>query len=225
MRRAMRDEQKEERRQVILDAAWQLFQSNPYETVNISDVARDAGLAKGTVYLYFKTKEELFLVVQEQQFRRWFDEIDAQLQALENDGTIPTVAALMTDSLSQRSTLMRLFAIVHVILEQNVEYKAILRFKHMLLERLLRTGALLETCLPGLGPGQGARLLLRAYALVIGLQHLADPAPLVRQALQNEPDLAIFKIDFAGEFLATLIDLLKGLLIPEGDETNEQPTV
>ena len=61
MRRAIREDQKLVRRQQILDTAWGLFQENDYEHVNIIDVAKGAGLAKGTVYLYFKTKEELFL--------------------------------------------------------------------------------------------------------------------------------------------------------------------
>ena len=99
MRRAIRDEQKAARREHILSVAWQLFQENAYDDVTMRGVAQGAGLAKGTVYLYVETKEELFLAVQKQQFALWFDGVDAQLAAMDAPATIETVADAITDSL------------------------------------------------------------------------------------------------------------------------------
>jgi hypothetical protein len=45
---------------------------------------------------------------------------------------------------------------------------------------------------------------------VIGLQHLADPASLVRNVLR-EPDMQLFTIHFAAEFSEMLDALLRGL--------------
>lgn len=210
MRRATNDAQKEQRRQAILDTAWSLFQAEPYDAVSISEVAQRAGLAKGTIFLYFKTKEELFLAIQEQQFLDWFEQVDAQLEALGQARPIPEVARLIADSLSSRPALTRLFAILHTTLERNIEYEAARHFKRLLLERITRTGTLLERTLPFLGEGDGAALLMRAYALVIGIQHLADPAPVVREVLRDESEMAVFEIDFAQEFLTTFTYLLYG---------------
>jgi AcrR family transcriptional regulator len=44
----------------IVDAALRRFLSDGFERTRMLDVARDAGLAKGTLYLYFPTKEALF---------------------------------------------------------------------------------------------------------------------------------------------------------------------
>ena len=63
-RRAIGDKQKQRRRQAMIDVAWQLFQQSSYQAITMAEVAERAGIAKGTVYLYFKTKEELFLAVQ-----------------------------------------------------------------------------------------------------------------------------------------------------------------
>jgi TetR/AcrR family transcriptional regulator len=70
----------------------------------------------------------------------------------------------------------------------------------------------LEQILPFLIPGDGVHLLLRSHALVIGLQHLSNPAPIISEVLQA-PDLHIFEIDFAREFSSTLEALLYGLEI------------
>jgi AcrR family transcriptional regulator len=48
------------RQQAILDAARRIFARLGYAATNIENIAKEAGIAKGTVYLYFKSKEELF---------------------------------------------------------------------------------------------------------------------------------------------------------------------
>ncbi len=210
MRRATSDEQKQQRRAAILAVAWQLFQELPFAEITMSSVAEQAGLAKGTIYLYFTTKEELFLALQEQQFISWFDDLDTRLQALQGQQSIPQVATQVSDSLAQRPGMIRLLAMLHGVLEQNIAYETALRFKTMLLTRLSQTGGLLEGCLDFLPPGAGAQVLLRAYALMIGLYQLAEPTPLIRQVLA-EPGLEPFVIDFATEFAASFSTLLLGM--------------
>jgi AcrR family transcriptional regulator len=49
-----------ERRQAIVDAALVEFSANGFAAARLEDIAARAGVAKGTIYLYFKDKEELF---------------------------------------------------------------------------------------------------------------------------------------------------------------------
>ena len=51
------------RRQRIVRAALRALASSDYDQVKISEVARDAGVALGTVYRYFASKEHLFAAV------------------------------------------------------------------------------------------------------------------------------------------------------------------
>jgi AcrR family transcriptional regulator len=209
-RRAVKEEQKLERRQTLLDVAWELFQTTPYQSITMNEIAERAGLAKGTVYLYFKTKEELFLSLQEQQFEAWFAEVDARLGAAPVQADpILQIVEIFCETLQQRPGLTRLLAIVHSVLEQNIDFETALRFKRMLSGHVIKTGGLLEARLHFLQPGQGAQLLQRIYALAIGLQHLADPAPVVQSVL-NEHELHIFLVDFSSEFTAVLQALLYG---------------
>lgn len=210
MRRAMRESDKAERRQLLRDVAWRLFQERAYEQINVQDVAREAELAKGTVYLYFATKEELFLSVQEQQFAAWFDALDAGLRALPPGGSADEVAAIIATSVAAAPSLIRLLTITHTILERNAGPEAIGRLKGLMRARLIATGALLEAALPALRPGQGARALLHGYALMAGLHGLAEPAPSARQAIHDNPDLALFSVDFAAELREALAALLRG---------------
>ena len=54
---------KEDRPQEITEAAFEAFAQHGYTATKVEDVARRAGVSKGLLYLYFKTKEELFKAV------------------------------------------------------------------------------------------------------------------------------------------------------------------
>src|SRR2546427_6633872 len=48
-----------DKRAIILRAATRVFARNGYFNSKVADIAREAGVADGTVYLYFKSKEEI----------------------------------------------------------------------------------------------------------------------------------------------------------------------
>jgi AcrR family transcriptional regulator len=62
---------KEHKKQAIADAAKELFSKYGYKTVSMDKIAVKSEVAKGTLYLYFKDKEELFLYL----FTEIIDEI------------------------------------------------------------------------------------------------------------------------------------------------------
>jgi AcrR family transcriptional regulator len=58
-----KEKEKEQRRNTIIDAAQALFFAKPYDEITIEAIAERAQLAKGTVYLYFTSKEEVYSAV------------------------------------------------------------------------------------------------------------------------------------------------------------------
>ena len=61
--RARSAEQKALRREAVLEAAEAYFLEVGYEAFSMAQLAKKAGLVKGTLYLYFKTREELFMTL------------------------------------------------------------------------------------------------------------------------------------------------------------------
>lgn len=61
---------KEEVRKELLDEAAKHFAKFGFEGSNINDISQDAGYAKGTIYNYFRSKEELFGTVIEEAAQR-----------------------------------------------------------------------------------------------------------------------------------------------------------
>lgn len=57
--------QTRDKRQIILDIATRIFSHYGYGKTSLDDIAAEAGVAKGTIYYYFPSKEDLFIAVVE----------------------------------------------------------------------------------------------------------------------------------------------------------------
>ena len=64
-------------REAISDAAIRLLTEKGLESLTMEAVAEVVGIAKGTVYNYFRSKEELLVAVHDRAVRALFDEVDA----------------------------------------------------------------------------------------------------------------------------------------------------
>lgn len=72
---------KSRKRHRIVQAATELFIQHGYRKTSVDEVARRAGVAKGTVYLYFKTKADLLTQAIVEEKKRYLIEIKPILEA------------------------------------------------------------------------------------------------------------------------------------------------
>jgi TetR/AcrR family transcriptional regulator, fatty acid metabolism regulator protein len=59
---------RKQQREKILDAAFEVFGSKGYYEAKMIDIAKLAGVSKGTLYLYFSSKESLYIAVNNRSF-------------------------------------------------------------------------------------------------------------------------------------------------------------
>lgn len=202
--RARSAEEKASREAAFVAAARRALEAQSYDDVTVADLASRAGLTKASAYLYFATKESLFLRVIEIELEAWFATLEAALKK-----TKPAaVPALIARTLSEAPVLLHLLTLLHGRIEQNLTLAELTRFKLFLGDALARVGGALEARL-ALPKGAGARLLLRTHALTIGLRQMAEPPDLVRQVIRANPALAGMTPDFEAELAASLADWLK----------------
>lgn len=77
----MSREELNQKREHILDAALRLFADKGYHVTTMQDISQAAGIAKGSVYSYFDSKEQLLLSI----YEHYMNQIDAGLYALDQD--------------------------------------------------------------------------------------------------------------------------------------------
>jgi AcrR family transcriptional regulator len=63
------------KRRQIIDGARRMFLAQGFDAASMSEIAREAGVSKGTLYVYFKSKEELFEAIVEEQCREQAEQI------------------------------------------------------------------------------------------------------------------------------------------------------
>ena len=59
------------RKNQILDSGKKLFAKHGYYEINVEDILRDAHISRGTFYIYFKNKEDLFISILEKFLAEW----------------------------------------------------------------------------------------------------------------------------------------------------------
>ncbi|MBL8309514.1 MAG: TetR/AcrR family transcriptional regulator [Burkholderiales bacterium] len=168
--RAMDGDDKEARRQAILDAAERLF-ADRHELVNVADVAEAAGLAKGTVYLYFQTKEEIYLALHLRHVERFFTTLIHLLESGQ-PFAFEQLHRLTDEHMVRAPIYMPLGACCIGFAPDAVPIEAAGHFQAQLTHWLIRAGRGLEHHFPKLPAGEGARLLKHSYAMMIGMYSL-----------------------------------------------------
>lgn len=206
--RAMLDEDKQLRRHAILSAAAALLIQHPERLASVEDVARRTGLAKGTMYLYFATKEEIYLAVHEQQTHEFFDTLETLLASERGRPSLKRLTSNVVEAIRQHPAFLPL-AIQCPEFERNADVDVIARCKAGIGARLEQIGTTLETMYARLKKGDGARLLIRSYGLMLGLWQLTAPTS-AREPLLERAELSVFRLDCLVQLEAALYALWRG---------------
>lgn len=96
LRRAVSDEDKQQRRREILEAAKRVFADRGFHETTIADVARRADLSYGVVYWYFDSKDELFHALMATEEDRLRASIARALADVGDDGVDGILATAVT---------------------------------------------------------------------------------------------------------------------------------
>jgi TetR/AcrR family transcriptional regulator len=162
--RARTQEDKSFRRIQILDAAEKYFQEVGYEAFSMASLARMAGVAKGTLYLYFTTREEVFLTLYNRSLVRWSHRFTEQFNDTMTDQKY--VETLYATALVDGSFIPLLTRLEHVI-EHNVAIDSLIQSKRIFIEQVDRIAELSSSILD-LTKVQTSELIRTLGVLLVG---------------------------------------------------------
>jgi AcrR family transcriptional regulator len=212
--RAMAVADKAERRNAILDAAESLFLEHPDRMANVAEVAEAAGVAKGTVYLYFPSKEEMLLALHERHVAAFFADLTALLNT-PGPHDFDAIFAVTRKHIIRGPGYLPLTSICFGLMDRELPLERAVEFKVRVGELLATAGARLERVFAGLAPGDGIALLCNSYGLMVGMWQLLNPNKRLGPALEK-PELRMFRVDYEREVEAALRALWTGTLVQKG---------
>ena len=179
----------------------------------MAEIAKAAGLAKGTVFLYFRTKEEVFLDLAEAAVAEWASALEQRIAALPDvsaEEAVERLADAMVEPVVAEGR-GKLMAILDDTLEHNIDHRRARQFKLRMKALLARVGGLLEQRLPGLEEGEGATSLHALFVCLIGAYKVSTPSRVVRRVIA-EPGMEVFRAEFGPLLRRLVVCHLRGAL-------------
>ena len=95
------------RRIQILEAAASVFAEKGYQRATIKEIAACADVSPGTIYLYFKNKRDLLLMIADRLTGQAMSQTVSQLARLEPEAYLPTIIEGFLDFIQRNSALLQ----------------------------------------------------------------------------------------------------------------------
>jgi AcrR family transcriptional regulator len=205
--RARSSEQKALRRQAILEAAETYFLEVGYEAFSMAQLARKTGVVKGTLYLYFKTKEELFLTLYEQSLIRWSQTFIGYLS--DSMASKAYAQTLYNTALADGSFLPLLIRLGHII-EHNVEIPRLIKSKRVFIVQVEAVAVSTSASLK-LSTAQAREVVKTMGVLLIGATR-ADQGPSIDYE-ELPGDVQVLIASFSSEplFVKNAVRIIEGI--------------
>ena len=202
-RLARAKEQRALKKQRILEEAGSLFARMAYSAVTLDTIGQRAEVERGVASMYFRSKEELFLIVFKDCLAEWYDSLEIEIKKADEAWDRAHLVSLVAHSIASRPDLTRFLSLLPVVLEQDIEAMEVFRFQKWRCDRMSALGDQMEQHTVDLGGGEGFGFLYRIQLIAGGLEVASSPRGAAAFD-RNDPDFADLWVEMEHE-LARLI--------------------
>ena len=209
---SLTEKQKTDRANKIAEVAWQLFETRPFTKITMAEVAKTAGVSKGTLFNYFDCKESLFMTLLLTGYQEYFNDVMQLIQA-KASLTLADFIDLLLDQtkvlIETKPTLVRLNALRGPVLEQGANMAQTVAYREKLYAKNQALGQAVVARIPSLTVKEVSRLMLVQSAIISGLMNMAslnafNHHPLTKVNFEN------FQIDLVNDAVAVFGNYLAG---------------
>lgn len=197
-RRATTQDERAARRRLLLSATSSLLEKWSLEDVNVDRIADLAGVSKGTVYLYFRTREELILEVFDHHHGRWLERLAAAIREAPGDPTPGDIGRILVATLAESPLLLQLFGRIGGLLGGSVSPEAAQLLRSRQEARRTEVARVLDRRLPTMTVLKAEQWLIRVEALIAGIASLA-PSPAPRTRTVDSSGVRLLDLDLESE--------------------------
>lgn len=193
--RARTAKEKDRRRDSIVQAALELFLANPGSLPTMNAIASKAGVSKGTTYIYFTTKESIYLSLLEDELHSWLQGIEKKLSFMGGEGIDRLVDALVETE--EQPNLWSLASLSHSVIELNIDSKELLSYKTKLAQKFRGAAKAIREHLKMNERDSEAveRMLVQSYAYLLGQWQVCNPPASINKLLRG-PGFRVLHPDY-----------------------------
>lgn len=181
-----------QRKAQIIQGAQEVFTQKGFDDARMDDIAQQTGLSKGTLYLYFKSKDEVILAILDRMFQLEFRHLRGQNL---DEGTATEAMGRLTDLVAKdMASFLTLAPIVYSFLALAFRNRSVKRALKEYINRFV--GLLLPVIQRGIAFGEFRKVNAQEVAIAAGAviegtlllwvydHELVDPARHIRSGMK-----------------------------------------
>ena len=166
--RKVTEEQIALKREEIVGACEQLYQTRSFREITLKDIGNITSFSRPTIYNYFETKEEIFLALFQREYDRWNEDLTAILDGNERL-TKAELSEKIAASLAGRTQLLKLLSMNNYDMEANSRQELLTAFKQSYGRSMHLMRMLLEKYCPDMSMTDIQNFIYTFYPFMFGI--------------------------------------------------------
>ena len=157
-----------QRREEIIQACEQLYQTMSFREITLKEIGNVTSFSRPTIYIYFETKEEIFLALFEREYDRWNEALVKILNEHESL-TRSELADQIAGSLAGRVQLLKLLSMNNYDMEANSRQELLTSFKRAYGASIQNVCRLLEKFCPEMSVQEIQNIIYIFFPFMFGI--------------------------------------------------------
>ena len=161
-------EQKEERKQEIINACERVYKEKGFYGVTIKEISTETSFTRPAIYTYFETKDEILLALLDREYEAWVTDLE-KIRSIKVSLTRTQLAEELAHSLEEREVLLRIQNMNLYEIELNSRVERLAEFKSLYGQAVETLGAILKNQMPGTTDEECEKIILTFGAFLFGV--------------------------------------------------------
>ena len=158
----------EARKEEIINACAELYETLGFKEITLKEIGAATTLTRTGIYLYFETKEEIFLALLAREYDAWVEEMRA-VMARKEAMSREEVADVLARTLTDHPRLLRLLSMNLYEMEANSRPERLVEFKVSFGSSLKTVDQMLQKYLPEMDDACRQRFLYAFFPFIYGI--------------------------------------------------------
>ena len=174
----------EARKEEIINACTKLYEEKSFREITLKEIGAATTLTRTGIYLYFETKEEIFLALLAREYDAWSEEMREVMEKKEKMDR-GEVAAVLARTLTNHPRLLRLLSMNLYEMEANSRPERLAEFKVSFGASLKTVDQMIGKYLPEMGTEGRQEFLYAFFPFIYGIYPYTSVTEKQRDAMEK----------------------------------------
>lgn len=116
------------RKEEIINACEKLYKTMSFKDITLKEIGKETSFSRTSIYNYFQTKEEIFLVILKREYDSWVEQLNEAMES-KVSMTDDEIADVLAGTLDNHRQLLKIMSMNHYDLEENSRLEQLVEFK------------------------------------------------------------------------------------------------